>query len=608
MQQLVLERMEVATLDIVIVVAYLLLILVAGILLSRRASKDLDSYFLGGRKLPWWLLGLSGTACYFDVSGVMWTIALFYIMGQQFLWPQFMWGYVAMMACFATFMGKWLRRSEVLTGAEWMVFRFGTGAAGEFARAAYAVMAVVIAVAFTGFAEYGSGSFLEIFIPVPEDLTSTWWGQHWRHVLAIGLMALTTVYTISSGLLGVGVTGFIQFVLILIGSTVLIVQAIRMGSYEAVAAEVPREWFTFAPPWNWPRLAEWELTAAWVAFVPLTITWFIKGAALGIGGPQQLYDLQRFLAARTPREASLAGMIWGVGLVPMFMVSAAVGVIGLAKWGGEIENPDQLYPMVVGTLLPVGLKGLVLAGLLSAFMSTFSATINAGASYLTFDLYHKYLAPSASERQLVRASRVCSLLIVIAGILVGMAARDINTIFEWIMMVLGAGVLVPNVLRWFWWRFNGVGFAVGTLAGVVAAMALATLSPQTPGDVTFPILLAISAGSSVLASLCTQPTDANVLAEFFRRVRPAGWWGPVRRAVAETQLPHHESFAWDASAAMVTAIGLQALYSMSTYAVTHQWMALGASLAVLAACTVVLYFIWYRRLPLADEGAAEALS
>ena len=102
MEKIQIEGIHVAGIDVVIIVTYLVAILVAGVVLSRTASRDLDSYFLGGRTLPWWLLGLSGTACYFDVAGVMWTIAVFYVMGQQFLWPQFMWGYVAMLACFAS--------------------------------------------------------------------------------------------------------------------------------------------------------------------------------------------------------------------------------------------------------------------------------------------------------------------------------------------------------------------------------------------------------------------------------------------------------------------------------------------------------------------------
>lgn len=595
MQQLHTDAIYVDWIDIGVIVAYLAVILVAGVILSKVASRDLDAYFLGGRTMPWWLLGLSGTACYFDVAGVMWTIVVFYVMGQQFFWPQFMWGYIAMLACFAAFMGKWLRRSRVLTGAEWMVVRFGDGPAGELARTAYAVMAVVIAVAFVGFAEFGCGKFLSIFIPRIAAVDSAW---VWQHLLAIALMSLTAVYTISSGLLGVGVTGFIQFVIVLIGSSVLIYKAVAMGSYDVIAREVPDAWFQFWPERKWPRLAGWSDTAGWVLLGPAAITWVLKGAALGIGGPQQLYDLQRFLAAKSPREASLAGMLWGVGLTPMFMVAAAVGVIGLVEWGGNIANPEQLYPVVIGTMLPVGLKGLVLAGLLSAFMSTFSATVNAGASYLVHDLYLKYLAPHADRKQVIRASRVASLIIVAGGIAIGMLARDINAIFEWIMMALGTGVLVPNVLRWFWWRLNGVGFAVGTLAGVSGAVVAAGWFAESAGHWQFLTLLTVSIASSVAATLASPPTEMAVLCDFYRRVQPPGFWGPVRSRLASTgELPQPEPFIWDAASALITAIGLQALFLVATYAVTHQWRACGIAGLVVALATAVLYHTWYRRLP-----------
>jgi len=408
-------------------------------------------------------------------------------------------------------------------------------------------------------------------------------------------------------MIGVGVTGFIQFFIVLIGSTVLIVKAIGMSSREAISQQVPIEWFRIWPAWQWPRLGEWSDTSAWVLLVPVALTWVIKGLALGVGGPQQLYDLQRFLAARNPREASMAGMIWGVGLVPMFMVSAAVGVIGLVTWGGSVDNPAVLYPLVIGTMLPVGLKGLVLAGLLSAFMSTFSATVNAGASYLTFDLYAKYLKPEASERHLVRASRVCSLMVVVGGVLVGMAARNINDIFDWIMMVLGTGVLIPNVLRWFWWRFNGPGFAIGTLVGVSAAIGCAAFFPAVPDYVRFPVLLAISLLSSILATLLTPPTDSATLDNFHRRVRPYGIWGIVRKAAPDVATRGaNTDFAWDAISAVFTAVGLQALFLISTYAVTHQWSSVVISGVVLDKCSFAPYFTWYLRLPDPTEGSDTA--
>ncbi|KKL47033.1 hypothetical protein LCGC14_2339620 [marine sediment metagenome] len=126
------EPISVSWVDLVIIAVYLMGIVFSGAYLTRWASRNIDSYFLGGRRMPWWLLGLSGTASYFDVSGVMWSIAFFYIMGQRFLWVQWEWGFLAT-ACFAAFMGKWLRRTRVMTGAEWMVVRFGCGPDDDFA-------------------------------------------------------------------------------------------------------------------------------------------------------------------------------------------------------------------------------------------------------------------------------------------------------------------------------------------------------------------------------------------------------------------------------------------------------------------------------------------
>jgi len=599
MDELELTGIRVDRIDLIIIGIYMVGIFVAGFYLTRLASRNIDSYFLGSRRLPWWLLGLSGTASYFDVAGVMWTIAFFYIIGQRFMWLQWQWGFLAM-AFFAGYMGKWLRRSNVVTGAEWMVVRFGKGPAGEFARSSYAVLAVVIAVSFIGFAEYGCGRFLHKFIPSMQP-----------HTLAIILMTATGIYALAAGLFGVALTIFIQFCIILFGSGVLIVKAIGMSSYEKVAREVPPEWFDFAPMWRWEHLDKWPITEGFSLFFLLTLVLVTKGVFLSAGGPQQLYDMQRFLSARNPREASKAGMLWGIAMTPMFMVSAAVGVIGLVEYGGNLAHPEDLYPVVIGTKLPVGIKGLVLAGLLSAFMSTFASTVNAGASYLVRDGYQHFLRPKASARELIHASRACSALVIVAGIAVGMQARDINAIFEWIMMTLGTAVLMPNVLRWFWWRFNGTGFAVGTLAGVIASVAVALWYSDAPLHETFPILFGMSTVTSVIASLLTPPTEMETLKDFYCRIRPAGWWGPVKRAVAAegkiADLPK-DTFRMDIATAIIGGVGLQALFLTSTYATTHQWSALSWSLVVVAVCAVVLYFTWYKHLPDENEGARPELA
>ena len=489
-------------------------------------------------------------------------------------------------------MGKWLRRTGVMTGAEWMTVRFGEDGGGRFARVSYAVMAVVIAIAFVGFAEYGCGQFLHVFMP---DYTP--------HQLAITLMGFTAIYTVLSGLYGVVCTGVIQFVIILVGSGILIGMAVSMSSYEAVAAKVPPEWFGFAPMWNWDHLNNWEMTAGYSMFFMAALVWVAKGSILSLGGPQQLYDMQRFLAARSAREASKAGLTWGVALTPMFMVSAAVGVIGLVKWGGEMPHPERLYPVVIGTMLPVGVKGLVLAGLLSAFMSTFSATVNAGASYLVRDGYQLFLNKNAGDRELKWANRGASLIIVFGGIFVGMSASNIDQIFNWIMMILGTAVLVPNVLRWFWWRFNGWGFAVGTLFGTIVAIAAAIWFHDTPVYISFFVLIAISTLSSIIATLATPPTHEETLQDFYRRVHPPGAWKPVRAAVLAGGTPRfRDSFVKDLIAAVIIGVGLQCLFLASCYACTHQWGAFAAVLGGATVCAVASYWTWYRALPDPNEG------
>ena len=576
--------------DLVIIGVYMVFILLAGVYLTRLASHNINSYFLGERKIPWWGLGLSGTASYFDVAGIMWTVAFCYIMGQRFMWIQWEWGFLSMVF-FAAFMGRWLRRSKVLTGAEWMVIRFGSGPAGEFARTAYAVLAVVIAVAFIGFAEYGCGHFLHMFIPTIGP-----------HKLAIGLMIATAVYTISAGLFGVILTDVIQFCIILVGSSILIVKAVGMSSYEAIAREVPPEWFDFAPVWHWPHLEKWELSKPFSLFLLASFAWVAKGMFLSFGGPQQLYDMQRFLSARSPRDASKAGMLWGMCMTPMFMLSAAVAVIGIVKWGGNLAHPEHLYPVVIGTMLPVGVKGLVLAGLLSAFMSTFSSTVNAGASYLVRDGYQNFLRPKAGSKELVLVSRICSGLVIVAGILVGMQSKNIDAIFGWIMITLGTAVLMPNVLRWFWWRFNGTGYAVGTLAGVFSSLAAPIWFSHVPIYLSFTILFCISTLTSVIVCLLTPPAEMGTLKEFYRRIQPAGWWGPVRHAIlAEGSDLPSESFGMSILTVIIGMVGLQCLFLAGTYACTHQWKVFTIALLIMAVCAVTLYFTWYKNLPDKNE-------
>lgn len=586
MDALQIQNINVHWVDLSIIGIYLVIILIAGTYLTRLASRGITSYFLGGRQIPWWFLGISGTASWFDVAGVMWMVAFFYIMGPRYMWPCWKWGSLAL-PFFAAYVAKWVRRSRVLTGAEWMVLRFGKGPGGESARVAFALLRIVTYVGMIGFAEYGCGHFFHKFIPsVNPD------------VLAISLMTATAIYTIAAGLYGVVLTNIIQFSIILIGSFILITKAIGMASYQTVANQVTPEWFGIVPISNWAHLENWELTDELAPFLLLTFFWIAKGLMQSIGGEASPV----FLAARSSRDASKAAMLWGFALTPMFMVSAAVGVIGLINWGGNVSEPNDLYPVVIGTMLPIGVKGLVLAGLLSAFMSTFSAFINGGAAFIVRDIYQNFFRPNAGNKELVLTGRISSGALVVIGILIGLQAENIDTILDWIMMTLGATYLVPNILRWFWWRFNGQGYASGILVGIVASIAVARFFGNVSSYITFSSLLLISGATSIIVTLLTQSVGIETLKEFYKRTKPAGWWKPIKNIVkAESSVLPKDSFLMDIFTVIIGVVCLQSLYLASTYACTHQWKTFTISIIITFGCCVGLYFTWYKHLPDKNE-------
>ena len=202
----------------------------------------------------------------------------------------------------------------------------------------------------------------------------------------------------------------------------------------------------------------------------------------------------------------------------------AMGIALLALTGvAGVTDSEQVMPLVLLEFLPTGVRGLVIAGLFAAFMSTFSSTINCGASFIVRDLWQPYVRPQATEQQAVRFSYLATLLLVVIGIVIGFNAGSIAQIWNWMMMALSAGVVVPNVLRWYWWRMNGAGYALGTFAGIGLAL-LALFRPDTPIYVVFPLICVASFLACVFASLATRPVDHETLTCFYRSVRP---FGPV---------------------------------------------------------------------------------
>jgi len=368
-------------------------------------------------------------------------------------------------------------------------------------------------------------------------------------------------------------------------------------------------WASLAPTW---RLAHAdalpEAYAGYEFFGALVILWVVKGLLLNLGGPAQMYDFQRFLAARDARDAAKVGAAWSAFLVVRWAMVMGIALLAI-NLAVEVTDPEKFMPEVLQAYLPAGLRGVVIAGLLAAFMSTFSSTINSGASYLVRDLWQPLVRPRADDRHLVRAGYVATLLVVAAGVAIGWMVESIGQIFSWIMMVLGAAFAIPNVLRWYWWRLNGWGYAAGTLVGLAGAIVVPLLPVSLPVYVAFPAVCVVSLVGCLAGTFLTAPTDEAVLAAFWRNVRPFGFWGPVRRRAgrpAEGPARDSESVLRAALNVVLGGIAILGAYLFPMYLVGHWHGYAVICLGVSVSAVVALVFTWYRHLPPADAPQQEA--
>ncbi len=610
--------------DILIIAGYVGAVIVIGFIVKRRASRGLESYFLGGRSLPWWMIAMSGSSSYFDITGTMWIVSMFVAYGFNGFWLQWMWGFL-IAGFYLAYMGKWIRRSGVITGAEWMVYRFGPGRGGDMARLAYTVFAVLTLTTFIGYTAVGMGKFGSQILPMAQwfpTLAPIW---HDR-ICATTIISLTGAYVVMGGFTGLTIIEFFQTIVLTTGACIITWLGLTAFDAQAVGSALerlaggagrmvqvsPEAWYTLVPPWRIANSAD-----MYTLFGAVVLTFVMKGLLLGVSGPEQLYDFQKFLATRNPREASLAGMLWGVCHTVRFPMAMAIAILGLVTVAGSGEKFDaeKILPYVIAYRLPVVLKGIALAALISAFMATFSAMVNGAASYLVRDIYQRYVRRAASPRHYVRISYAASLLMILIGIAISFASNSINTMIIWILGFLGSAVLLPNVLRWYWWRLTGYGFAAGIWTGMVLSLVQTFVDEpvarymgwggSVPVYITIPFLAVCSLAACVMVTFATAPPPMTVLAHFYRTTQPAGAWGAVAREVArETPAFRKEPFAVDLASLGIALPWFGAMYVGPCYLVTHRWLPAAACGLVVLLGSWLLIRVWYPRLPAPGrEGA-----
>jgi Na+/proline symporter len=590
--------MHLSITDQIIVVLYLAVIMSIGFAMKRRAAKGMSSYFLGGRQLPWWALAMSGSSSYFDITGTMWIVSTFIALGLKGMWVHWLWGF-PITAFYLAYMGKWIRRSDAMTGAEWMKTRFGPGRAGDLARLSYTLFAVLTISALLGYSAIGMGKFGSIFLPFSPT------------VCAVLILGVTGLYVVLGGFHGIVRVEIIQTIVLSAGAILFAVIGYMHFDGAAFASKVPATWGDIIPSWR-PETFQGLISGGtdYSLFGALVAVWVAKGLLLCMSGPEQLYDFQRFLAAKDERDASKLGALWGaIHTVrwPFAMAIAVMAIVGIGDPALDQKlkaDPETALPLIIGSMLPIGLVGFMLAALLSGFLATFSSTVNGGAAYLVKDVYQRYINPNADNKTLVRVSYLSSALLIVVGLIISIFGTSINTAFLWIFGTLAAGILPANVLRWYWWRLNGQGYAAGVFGGMALSLGqvfvdTVYLDKPLPLYIGFPVIAILSATITIVVSLLTEPTPIEALKVFYRKVQPAGAWRPAKEAVLadDPEFKKQSPFSRDALNTVIAMTGIAALYVSMLYLVLHRLNIGFTLLGITSASVVILYFTWYKNLP-----------
>lgn len=606
-------------LDYAITITYLIGVVLVGVLVQRRARAGIDAYFLGNRSLPWWALGASGMASNLDVSGTMINTAFVFALGASGFFIELRGGVTLIMAFLMIFMGKWNRRAQVMTMAEWMHFRFGKGLQGDVARIIAAFSSIIMTIAMITYFAIGSGKFIGEFLGIP-----AFWGMSSQFWAATLMIVLAMIYTVTSGLYGVVWTDVFQGILIF--GTIIYICIIALTKFnlpDVFSVSIPmrdgtfqtiettwRSWSSVVPQWHLHLPAE-SAYSIYNLFGIAILFYLFKVVLEGSGGTGS-YMLQRYLAARSDRETGLLSLFWTFLLAFRWPFIAAIAIMGVSMGvhGNTISDPEKVLPIVVNELVPMGLKGMLIAGLMAAAMSTFDSTVNAGAAYWVKDIYQAYLKPDATKKQLMSHSRWASIIIVLSGLFFSIFIKNINEIWGWITMSIGAGLFIPLVGRWYWWRLNGWGFAIGTVVGMIAGIMQKLLFPDAPEYLSFVFASTLSFIGMIIGTYLAPATEKSVLQEFYKRTRPFGFWGSIKNI-----LPSDALLAVDAEnrrdkISLFFAMPWQVVLFLTMMMIVMQrWDEFFWLLIMLVFLSVGLYFFWYRHLSAEvkiDEGGSTA--
>jgi solute:Na+ symporter, SSS family len=511
--------------DWTIVVFYMLATLGLGLYLARRASGSLVDFFVGGRAIPWWVAGTSMAATTFSIDTPLYVAGVVGTRGIAGNWEW--WGYaIAHVAMIYLFARLW-RRAEIVTDNELTELRYGGRPAATLRAVKGFLFAVVIGSIGIGYAMLAmvkAVDALQIFPSLGLDLGDQ--GKLWAIVL---VSVLVLAYAGVAGLWGVAATDFFQFFLGMGGALIVAVFAVNhVGGIRPMVERAQEltdfDVLAFTPFTFEGGVLQWSQAAGITAatfFSYVAILWWAFRRSDG-GGE----FIQRLSSVKTEADAEKAAWFFNImHYVVRTWPWIIVAVVALVIYP-DLEDRELGYPRLMLDFLPPGVLGLVVASLLAAFMSTVSTLINWSASYMTNDLYARFFRPKATQKELVVAARLASVLVTCIGAYAAFNSDDIATVYRLILAV-GTGPGLVLILRWYWWRINAWAELAAMVAGFVTGLLTSVNNPIYNLRIDdFGVRLMVTAGISlavwVPVMLLTKPESDSKLDDFYRRVRPGG--------------------------------------------------------------------------------------
>lgn len=639
--------------DYILMGIYVLVLLGIGLLLRKQASKSIDGYICGGGQIPWWVMGISGMGNFLDMAGTTVIVSFLYMIGPRGLFVEFRGGAVLILPFMLLWAGKWHRRSGCLTLAEWNIFRFGDNWGGRFAQQMIVVSMILFTVGMLAYLIIGAGTFLSMYLPFSPttcslglivfatfyNMISGFYGVVYTDLFQASIIITAVVY-ISVKAFG------------MVGSE---------AELAAVAKSVTGnpDWTRPFPAWTTYMPKGYEayrhlivlmglymfknaffgagsgydqryfgakndrecglLTMFWI--VLMTVRWplMIGFAIMG------LYTVQSLLpdAERVTQAASLihsyfpdiSGQKWDTlmsGLAhapeqyPQQLLAGLRDLLGSDQLVGKIQllsaqgiiNPEKILPVVPLLAVGEGMRGILVIALIAAALSTFGGSVNFATGMIVNDLYKRWIRPQASTRELIFSSWASVVILVSAGFFFSLTLQNINDVWGWLMMGLQSAILVPIFLRFYWWRFNGGGYAFGCLGGLLASIMQRVIAPELNEGWQFLNTLLFGLIGSIVGTFLTRPTDHEVLKNFYMKTRPFGVWGKFKAQLSavEREKVSREHF-YDLIALPFALVWQVSMFLCPMLVLIKNWSAFFVVFGLWVVGGIGLWRFWYRQLP-----------